>query len=170
MQPLVRPLVICALAFTWAATGAPAAAQDDCDRWQILVEAEPSRYVAGVWAGVPIEDAYAVERGLGGGLVRRVDTGVREREFHVDDVTRIVRARSACTTQDAIDIVITADEIFVVHIYGVDAGIFGRADVYRWTAATLHTRIVGSLRRRARTIVSAVTAALAALPGLPEES
>jgi hypothetical protein len=141
---------------------APAAAQD-CDAWSILVEDEPSRYVAGVWAGVPLDDPYAVERGVGGGLIHRMESGAHEAAFTVEDVTRIVRARSACTTVDAIDIVVTEEEIFVVHVYGVDAGTFGMADVYRWTSATRHTRIVGTLRRRAREIVPAVEAALAAL-------
>lgn len=151
--------LLLALSFFFAA---PAAAQD-CDAWSILVEDEPSRYVAGVWAGVPLDDPYAVERGVGGGLIHRMESGAHETAFTVDDVTRVVRARSACTTVDAIDIVVTETEIFVVHVYGVDAGVFGMADVYRWTSATRHTRIVGAIRRRARPIASAVEAALAAL-------
>lgn len=164
MQAFVRPLVasLVALLLAGPALGSRAVAQD-CEGWQILVEDEPSRYVAGVWAGVPLDDPYAVERGVGGGLVQRMESGAHEADFTVEDVTRVVRARSACTSVDAIDVVVTEEEIFVVHVYGVSEGVFGRADVYRWAASTRHTRIVGSLRRRASGIVSAVTAALAAL-------
>jgi hypothetical protein len=139
-----------------------ASAQEGCGEWSILREEAPPRYTAGVWAGMPLADAYAVERGFEGGLVRMVGTRARVESFTLESgVLRVLRVRGSCTTDDAVDVVVTDDAVFVVHIYGVDAGIFGLADVYRVAGSSSLPRVVRRLRALGgRTLEPAVRAAL----------
>jgi hypothetical protein len=141
-----------------------ASAQEGCGEWSVLREEAPPHYTAGVWAGMPLADPYAVERGFDGGLVRMVPTRARVEAFTLDTgVVRVLRVRGSCTTDDAVDVVVTADAVFVVHIYGVDAGIFGLADVYRVAGASSLPRVVRRLRALGgRTLEPAVRAALSA--------
>ena len=141
-----------------------ALAQDGCGEWSILREEAPPSYTAGVWAGMPLADAYAVERGLDVGLVRMVPTRTRVESFTLGaGVLRVLRVRGNCTTDDAVDVVVTEEAVFIVHIYGVNAGIFGLADVYRVAGSSSLPRVVRRLRALGgRMIEPAVRAALSA--------
>jgi hypothetical protein len=165
-------LIVALFALVSLATPALASAQDACGEWSILREEAPPRYSAGVWAGVPLADPYAVERGFDTGLVRMVGTRARVEAFTLESgVVRVLRVRGNCATDDAIDVVVTEDAVFVVHIYGVNAGIFGLADVYRVAGAAALPRVVRRLRALGgRTLEPAVRAALSAELGpLPPE-
>ena len=115
-----------------------------------------------MWAGLPLADAYAVERGLDTGLVRMVPTRGRVEAFTLaSGVLRVLRVRGNCATDDVVDVVVTADAVFVVHIYGIDAGIFGLADVYRMAGTSSLPQVVRRLRALGgRTLEPAVRAAL----------
>ncbi len=144
------------------AAPATAAAQEGCGEWSILREEAPPSYTAGVWAGMPLADPYAVERGFDTGLVRMVGTRARAEAFTLDSgVLRVLRVRGSCTTDDAVDVVVTAEAVFVVHVYGVNAGIFGLADVYRVAGDSSLARVVRRLRALGgRTLEPAVRDAL----------
>ncbi len=154
--------------------GSPAlaAAQDGCGEWSVLREEAPPGYTAGVWSGVPLGDPYAVERGLDGGLVHMVGTRGNVQAFTLESgVQRVLRVRGSCTTDDMVDVVVTEDAVFVVHVYGINAGIFGIADVYRVAGSATIPRVVRRLRALGgRTLEPAVRAALSAeLAPLPAD-
>ncbi len=139
MRRLASVLVVaCALAVTpaWAAGGLA------------IVEStsKPSAdYEAEVYSGVPLDGAYAKERGVSKGLVWMVFEKQRRPAFRVprekirkvvrlvaDDVApvMVVRTTTASTPRTKLDVLDTQDGLVVVETVNANAGIFTTSDVY----------------------------------------
>lgn len=112
-------------------------------------------YEAETYSGVPLDGAYAKERGVGKGLVWMVFEKQRRGAFRIakekvkrivhlaaDDVAPVMIVRAATTARTKIDVVDTAEGVVAVETVTANAGIFTTSDVYVFAkGATLDQRI-----------------------------
>jgi hypothetical protein len=100
-------------------------------------------YEAEVYSGVPLDGAYARERGLGKGLVWMVFEKQRRAAFRVphekirklvrlvaDDVAPVMVVKTSPVARTKIDVLETQDGLVVVETVTANAGIFTTSDVY----------------------------------------
>src|SRR5688572_1742907 len=88
-------------------------------------------YQAEVYSGVPLDDAYARERGVDKGLVRMVFEKQRKLAFRI--AHERIRKRVRFTGEgpkDHVDVIDTEDGFVVVETTTSNAGIFTSSDVY----------------------------------------
>jgi hypothetical protein len=111
-------------------------------------------YQAEVYAGVPLDDRYAKERGFDKGLVSMVFEKQRRIAFRVPRGTIKKRVRFAAGARDRLDVIDTEDGFIVVDTTTTSAGIFTTSDVYVFPRSS-------SLQQR--------VAMLAAVPPIPRE-
>lgn len=129
-------------------------------------------YQAETYAGVPLDGAYAKERGLGKGLVYMVFERQRRPAFRVghDRITKVVRFVEAAqvnvvlaksTTATRVDVLDTKDGIVVIEMSTTNAGIFTTSDVYVFPSSATPTQRNSALDRMAPATRERIRAALA---------
>jgi len=109
-------------------------------------------YQAEVYSGVPLDDAYARERGLDKGLVRMVFEKQRRLAFRVahEKIKKRVRFTGE-GPRDHVDVIETEDGFVVVETTTSNAGIFTSSDVYVFAKNTsLDQRLALVTRERVR--------------------
>ncbi len=143
--------------------------------------AKPSAdYEAEVYSGVPLDGAYAKERGLSKGLVWMVFEKQRRPAFRVprerirkvvrlvaDDVApvMIVKTTTASTPRTKLDVIDTQEGIVVVETVTANAGIFTTSDVYVFSRGASPDARLASVGPAARDRVKrAIAMAQAAKP------
>jgi hypothetical protein len=90
-------------------------------------------YVAEVFSSVPLTDTYAVERRVDSGSVFLVFENMRQVEEYVipnEDISAVVQIRYDMDVYDNTDVVLTQENVVMVHTTTSNAGIFTRNDVY----------------------------------------
>lgn len=121
------------------------------------VEKPSVDYQAEVYSGVPLDDAYAKERGVDKGLVRMVFEKTRRLAFRVahEKIKKRVRFTGE-GPRDHIDVIETEDGFVVVETTTSNAGIFTSSDVYVFAKNTsLDQRLALVTRERVRQAMSA---------------
>lgn len=114
-------------------------------------------YQAEVYSGVPLDDAYAKERGVDKGLVRMVFEKQRKLAFRVPHERIKKRVRfTGEAAGDFIDVLDTGDGFVVVETTTSNAGIFTSSDVYVFAKdASLDQRLAMVTRERVRQAMTA---------------
>lgn len=150
--PLVLALTLALPAVSWVSFPRDARA----DVTVVSTDAKPSAdYQAETYSGVPLDGAYAKERGLGKGLVWMVFEKQRRGTFRVpkeklrrvvrlaaDDVAPVMIVKAATTARTRIDVVETTEGAIAVESVTANAGIFTTSDVYVFAkGASLEQRI-----------------------------
>lgn len=114
-------------------------------------------YQAEVYSGVPLDDAYARERGVDKGLVRMVFEKQRKLAFRVahERIKKRVRFTGE-GPRDHVDVIDTEDGFVVVETTTSNAGIFTSSDVYVFAKNTsVEQRIALVTRERVRQAMQA---------------
>lgn len=116
------------------------------------VEKPAVDYQAEVYSGVPLDDAYARERGVDKGLVRMVFEKQRKLAFRVAHERIKKRVRfSGEGPRDHVDVIDTEDGFVVVETTTSNAGIFTSSDVYVFAKnTTMEQRLAMVTRERVR--------------------
>ena len=90
-------------------------------------------YVAEELSGVPLTDTYAVERTVDSGSVFLVFENMRRVEEYIiphEDISAVVQIRYDMDVYDRTDVVLTQENVVMVHTTTSNAGIFTGSDVY----------------------------------------
>jgi len=90
-------------------------------------------YVAEAFSSVPLTDTYAAERRVDSGLVFLVFENIRQVEEYIiphEDISAVVQIRYDMDVYDKTDVVLTQENVIMVHTTTSNAGIFTRSDVY----------------------------------------
>lgn len=90
-------------------------------------------YVAEVFSSVPLTDTYAVERSVDSGSVFLVLENMRRVEEYIipnEDISAVVQIRYNMDVCDNTDVILTRENVVMVHTTTSNAGIFTRSDVY----------------------------------------
>jgi hypothetical protein len=109
-------------------------------------------YQADVYSGVPLDDAYARERGVDKGLVKMVFEKQRKLAFRVahERIKKRVRFTGE-GPRDHIDVIDTEDGFVVVETMTSNTGIFTSSDVYVFAKnTTMAERLAMVTRERVR--------------------
>ena len=121
------------------------------------VERPTLDYQAEVYSGVPLDDAYARERGVDKGLVKMVFEKQRKLAFRI--AHERIKKRTRFTGEgpkDHVDVIDTEDGFVVVETTTSNAGIFTSSDVYVFAkGATLEQRLALVTRERVRQAMTA---------------
>ena len=121
------------------------------------VEKPSVDYQAEVYSGVPLDDAYAKERGVDKGLVRLVFEKQRKLAFRVahERIKKRVRFTGE-GPRDHVDVIDTEDGFVVVETRTSNAGIFTSSDVYVFAKNTsVEQRLAMVTRERVRQAMQA---------------
>ena len=129
-------------------------------------------YQAETYSGVPLDSAYAKERGLTKGLVSMVFERQRRPAFRVahERIKKIVRlieaaqasvviAKSTMTTR--VDVLDTKDGLVVVETTTTNAGIFTSSDVYVFPGSASPAQRVSAIESMTPIMRERIRAALA---------
>lgn len=121
------------------------------------VEKPTVDYQAEIYSGVPLDDAYARERGVDKGLVRMVFEKQRKLAFRVahERIKKRVRFTGE-GPRDHVDVIDTEDGFVVVETTTSNAGIFTSSDVYVFAKnTTMEQRLALVTRERVRQAMAA---------------
>jgi hypothetical protein len=91
-------------------------------------------YVAETASGVPLNSAYAIERGADKGLVRLMDEGGRRvKKYQIPShlIRAVVQAKRVADIPDRADLVFTTTTLTLVRTSTANGGIFTDSDVYQ---------------------------------------